>query len=166
MRSGPGLWPGPRHGLPGLVKEPSREVPAVHRSAGTHRARPVSTRSEPVYEIMDLRHRCLAYSFPQRPPDPPHLAVLAHPGFVRAAPVLPGTTLIRLPLSFTPCCDRTQAKVSHLRSNNSASRRRVAQPRGAALRPSVVTARRTQAAGDDEHARAVDPPACRGAATR
>jgi hypothetical protein len=42
------------HGLPGLVKEPSREVPAAQRSGGTHRARPVSTRFEPVHEIKDV----------------------------------------------------------------------------------------------------------------
>src|SRR5258707_8189188 len=54
---------------------------------------------------------------------PPHLAVLRRPGFVRAAPALPGTTRIRLPSASPPCCDRTEAKVSHLHSNNSASRR-------------------------------------------
>jgi len=48
---------------------------------------------------------------------PHHLAVLARPGFVRAAPALPGTTRIRLPSASPPCCDRTKAKVSHLRSS-------------------------------------------------
>jgi hypothetical protein len=33
----------------------------------------------------------------QRSPGPHHLAVLTHPGFVRAAPTLPGTSRIRLP---------------------------------------------------------------------
>jgi hypothetical protein len=47
----------------------------------------------------------------------------ARPGFVRAAPALPGTTRIRLPSATATCCDRPQAKVSHLRSNYSASRR-------------------------------------------
>jgi hypothetical protein len=42
------------HGLPGLIKESSREVPAVKRSGGTHRARPVSTRFEPVHVIKDV----------------------------------------------------------------------------------------------------------------
>ena len=42
------------HGLPGLVKEASREVPAAQRPSGTYRARPVSTRFEPVYEIKDV----------------------------------------------------------------------------------------------------------------
>jgi len=41
------------HGLPRLLKESSREVPAA-RSGGTHRARPVSTRFEPVHEIKDV----------------------------------------------------------------------------------------------------------------
>lgn len=31
------------------------------------------------------KRRFLAYSFPSRSPDPHHLAVLARPGFVRAA---------------------------------------------------------------------------------
>jgi len=33
---------------------------------------------------------------PSRSPDPPHLAVLERPGFVRTASALPGTTRIRL----------------------------------------------------------------------
>jgi hypothetical protein len=36
-------------GLPGLLKESSREVPAAKRPGGTHRARPLSTRFEPVH---------------------------------------------------------------------------------------------------------------------
>jgi NAD(P)-dependent dehydrogenase (short-subunit alcohol dehydrogenase family) len=51
--------------------------------------------------------------------------VFARPGFVRAAPALPGTTRIRLPSATPPCCDRTAAKVFHLHSNDSASRRRL-----------------------------------------
>jgi hypothetical protein len=42
------------HGLPRLVKEPSREVPAARRYGGTHRARPLSARFEPVYGIKDV----------------------------------------------------------------------------------------------------------------
>jgi hypothetical protein len=42
------------HGLPGLVKEPSREVPAAKRSGETHRARPLSARFEPVYGMKDV----------------------------------------------------------------------------------------------------------------
>jgi hypothetical protein len=42
------------HGLPGPVKEPPREVPAARRYGGTHRARPLSTRFEPVYGLKDV----------------------------------------------------------------------------------------------------------------
>jgi hypothetical protein len=41
-------WP------PRLLKEPSREVPAEGLSGGTHRARPLCTRFEPVYEMKDV----------------------------------------------------------------------------------------------------------------
>ena len=70
-----------------------------------------------------VTHRFLAYSSPSRLPDPDHLAVLARPGFVRAAPALPVITRLRLPSAPPPCCDRPTAKVSHLHSNLSASRR-------------------------------------------
>jgi len=76
-----------------------------------------------VLAIKGFKRRFLSYSFPPRSPDPRHLAVLAHPGFVRAAPALPAATRIRLPSATSPCCDRATAKVSHLHSNNSASRR-------------------------------------------
>jgi hypothetical protein len=61
---------------------------------------------EPVPHKGAVSHRFLAYSSPSRSPDPAHLAVLARPGFVRAAPALPGTTRIRLPSAPPPCCDR------------------------------------------------------------
>ena len=76
--------------------------------------------------LRDVTRRFLAYSSPSRSPDPNHLAVLARPGFVRAAPTLPGTTRIRLPPASPPCCDRTAAKVSHLHSNQ---QRLTAHPR-------------------------------------
>ena len=66
-------------------------------SAGARRSRPRSTRFEPVPHQGAITRRFLAYSSPSRSPDPDHLAVLARPGFVRAAPTLPGTTRIRLP---------------------------------------------------------------------
>ena len=65
--------------------------------AGARRSRPRSTRFEPVPHQGAVTRRFLAYSSPSRSPDPGHLAVLARPGFVRAAPTLPGTTRIRLP---------------------------------------------------------------------
>ena len=46
------------------------------------------------------------------------------PGFVRAAPTLPGTTRIRLPPAPPTCCDRPETKVSHLHSKHSTSRRK------------------------------------------
>lgn len=46
------------------------------------------------------------------------------PGFVRAAPTLPGTTRIRLPSAPPTCYDRPEAGVSHLHSNHNASRRK------------------------------------------
>ena len=113
------------HGLPGPLKHTTPEVPAATAHGGTRRARPVSARFEPVSKLKDVKRRFLAYSFPPRSPDPRHLAVLARPGFVRAAPALPGTTRVRLPSATPPCCDRTEAKVSHLDSNNRASRRKL-----------------------------------------
>jgi hypothetical protein len=52
------------------------------------------------------------------------IAVLARPGFVRAAPALTATTRVRLPSATAACCDRPHAKVSHLHTDNSASRRK------------------------------------------
>jgi hypothetical protein len=72
-----------------------------------------------------VKRRFLAYSFPPRSPSPPYLAVLERPGFVRAAPALPAATRFRLPSATATCCDRPQAKASHLRSNHSASRRNI-----------------------------------------
>ena len=97
--------------------DPPRSSPPRPSRAGAHRARPRSARFEPVSRLRDVQRRFLAYSSPSRSPDPHHLAVLARPGFVRAAPTLPGTSRIRLPSASPPCCDRTAAKVSHLHSN-------------------------------------------------
>jgi hypothetical protein len=55
--------------------------------------------------------------------NPHHLAVLARPGFVRAAPTFTDTTRLRLPSATSTCYDRQTVMVSHLHSNNSASRR-------------------------------------------
>src|SRR5262249_56436957 len=56
-RRSPAVSQRPRHeyaadlpcGLPGLLKESSREVPAEGLSGGTHRAPPLSPRFEPVH---------------------------------------------------------------------------------------------------------------------
>ena len=104
-------------GLPGTALQYLPEVPAALTGSGTRCARPISARFEPVRLLKDVKRRFLAYSFPPRSPDPPHLAVLKRPGFVRAAPALPATTRIRLPSATATCCDRPQAKVSHLHTN-------------------------------------------------
>ena len=92
--------------LPGSSCPPPREFPAHHARTGARRFRPRSTRFEPAPHQGDVTRRFLTYSSPSRLPDPHHLAVLARPGFVRAAPTLPGTTRIRLPSAPPPCCDR------------------------------------------------------------
>ena len=112
-------------GLPDLLNYTARKFPPQRHTAGRTAPGPHPPGSGPVSKIKDVKRRFLAYSFPPRSPDPPHLAVLGRPGFVRAAPTLPGTTRIRLPSATPPCCDRTAAKVSHLHSNNSASRRKL-----------------------------------------
>jgi hypothetical protein len=76
------------------------------RAAGARRIQPRSARFELAPHQGDVTRRFLTYSSPSRTPDPNHLAVLARPGFVRAAPTLPGTTRFRLPPASPPCCDR------------------------------------------------------------
>jgi hypothetical protein len=51
--------------------------------------------------LRDVQRWFLAYSSPSRSPNPHHLAVLARPGFVRAAPTHPGTSRDRLPPATT-----------------------------------------------------------------
>jgi hypothetical protein len=53
-----------------------------------------------------VTHRFLAYSSPSRLPDPDHLAVLARPGFVRAAPTLPASPASGCPQLPPPFCER------------------------------------------------------------
>ena len=81
-------------------------VPRPNIRAGARRPQPISTRFELVPHQGGVTRRFLAYSSPSRSPNPNHLAVLARPGFVRAAPALPGTTRIRLPSAPPSCCDR------------------------------------------------------------
>ena len=91
--------------LPGSSRPPPREFPALNIRAGARRPQPISTRFELVPHQGGVTRRFLAYSSPSRSPNPNHLAVLARPGFVRAAPALPGTTRIRLPSAPPSCCD-------------------------------------------------------------
>jgi len=91
--------------LPGSSCPPPREFPA--RTSGQVRAAP-----RPYPPDLSWCHqggvtrRFLAYSSPPRSPNSNHLAVLARPGFVRAAPATPGTTRIRLASAPPSCCDR------------------------------------------------------------
>src|SRR5215472_7773357 len=82
-------------------------VPRPPWGAGAHRFQPTSARFELASNQGGVPHRFLAYSSSSRSPGPPHLAVLRRPGFVRAAPALPGTTRVRLPSAPPSCCDRT-----------------------------------------------------------
>jgi len=100
--SAPAVSPRLRRRLLARPSEPSASPPgsspaATTTAVGTHHSRPASTRFEPVKRWEALRHRFLTCSFRSRSPDPHHLAVLARPGFVRAAPSLPGTSRISLP---------------------------------------------------------------------
>src|SRR6202008_1965218 len=86
----------------------SSTLPGSSRRNGTRRPPPPPAPPRHIragVKVKDVKRRFLAYSFPPRSPDPPHLAVLARPGFVRAAPTLPGTTQVRLPPATPPCCD-------------------------------------------------------------
>ena len=115
-----GLATGTPQTFPVASRARSSTTPGSSRRVGKRRDAPRPAQIRQVragVEVKDVKRRFLAYSFPPRSPDPPHLAVLARPGFVRAAPALPGTTRIRLPSASPPCCDRTAAKVSHLHSN-------------------------------------------------
>jgi hypothetical protein len=107
----------------GRVKPPAK-FPATNRGSeyAPHPAQIRQVRAG--VGLRDVRRRFLAYSSPSRSPGLHHLAVPAHPGLVGAAPTLPGTTRIRLPPAPRTCRDRPEAKVSHLHSNHSASRRK------------------------------------------
>jgi hypothetical protein len=99
---------------------PTKEFPdhATFRAAGAHRDQPISVKFELVGAKEALHHRFLAYSSPSRSPNPRHLTVLTRPGFVRAAPTLPGTPRIRLPSATPTCYDRPTVQVFHLHSIN------------------------------------------------
>jgi hypothetical protein len=91
--------------LPGGSCLPPREFPALTAS----RCAPlpaISTRFGLASNQGGVTRRFLAYSSPSRLPDPNHLVVLARPGFVGAAPTLPGTTRTRLPPAPPSCCDK------------------------------------------------------------
>jgi hypothetical protein len=105
------------HGLHGRQGQTTREVPRPHK--GGCAPRPAQIRQVRAGEGLRDVTNAGSSRTPLRPrsPGPHHLAVLAHPGFVGAAPTLPGTTRIRLPPASRTRCDRPEAKVSHLHSN-------------------------------------------------
>jgi integrase len=70
-----------------------------------------------------VTRRFLAYSSPSRSPNPNHLAGLARPGFVRAAPAFPAPPESGCPQLRRPAATGSATKASHLRSNHCASRR-------------------------------------------
>jgi hypothetical protein len=73
-------------------------------------SRPVSTRFEPVSFLRGFHHWFTRVTPSHRAHrGPGRLAVPARPGFVRAAPTLPGTSRIRLPSASPACCDRPEA---------------------------------------------------------
>ncbi len=126
------MSPRPRHeyatgfprGLLGSSRTPPQEFPVVdHNGCAPFPAQIHQVRAGVAFR--DVKRRFLAYSSPFRSPDPPHLAVLERPGFVRAAPTRTGTTRAQAALSSTrPTATGPAAKVSHLHSNHSASRRK------------------------------------------
>ena len=94
------------HSLPGSFCIPPKEFPTA---VTDDRCAPLPAQIRQVragVNLRDVKRRFLAYSSPSRSPDPHHLAVLTRPGFVRAAPTLPGNTRIRLPSAPPSCCDR------------------------------------------------------------
>jgi len=93
-------------GLPGSIGKPPQELPNSFTGSGTHRLPAQIRRVRAGVNLRDVKRRFLSYSSPSRSPDPHHLAVLTRPGFVRAAPALPGTTRTRLPSAPPTCCDR------------------------------------------------------------
>ena len=74
-------------GLPAGVCRPTQKFPDQPTRRGRTAPEPISTRFEPV-AVKRRKHRFLTYSSSSRSPDPHHLAVLARPGFVGAAPTL------------------------------------------------------------------------------
>src|SRR6266496_612806 len=91
--------------LPGGSCLPPRKFPARHEGRVRAAPGPDPPGFEPVPHQGGVTRRFLAYSSPSHLPDPYHLAVLARPGFVRAAPALAGITRIRLPSAPPSRCD-------------------------------------------------------------
>src|SRR5215217_1111363 len=85
LRRSPSAWP------PGRSNSPASEsrCPVLRHACAA--ARPISTRLEPVLDLRGVDHWfSSACAFPSRLPDPGHLAVLACPVVVGAAPSFNG----------------------------------------------------------------------------
>ena len=120
---------GRRARCPAIPRQPSHEyaagIPRDHRPgqhlgrAGVDQPVPRSTARCFPARIHQVRAGFLltgvpplvhtSCTFSSRSPDPHRLAVPVHPGFVRAAPTLPGASRIRLPSASPACCDRPGA---------------------------------------------------------
>jgi hypothetical protein len=111
----------PRHGYPAALHrglptaEPrtAQEFPTPSTSServGAHRIRPISARFGVGDILRGVRTQVPLVLLSIPLPGAHHLAVLARPGLVRAAPALPGTSRIRLPPAPPPCCDRVSGE--------------------------------------------------------
>ena len=113
---------------PGRSSKPTQEFPTRNRLRRTALGPypPGSSRSS----LERRKRRFLAYSFPSRSPDPHHLAVLARPGFVRAACPPPRHHPDRAAPSSTVLLrqDRRRRSLTSTRIN-SASRRTQRRPK-------------------------------------
>jgi hypothetical protein len=79
--------------------------------------------------LRDVQRRFLAYSSPSRSPDPHHLAVLARPGLVRAAPTLPAPPGTGCPQLQHPAATGRRCRPSTSTQTVSASRRTQFMPK-------------------------------------
>ena len=98
-------------GLPTRPRRPGPEFPTRHEKRVRTANQPISARFELVGTLRGFTHWFLAYTFPSRSPGPAHLAVPSRPGFVGAAPALPGVPRIRLPPASPGRCDRPAVEV-------------------------------------------------------
>jgi hypothetical protein len=121
-------------GLPERHLQTPPEVPAATAHNGTHCARPVSTRFEPVSKLKDVTTPVPRVLLSVTLAGPAPSGSTGTSRLRQGCSRLPGTTRIRLPSAPPPCRDRTEAKVSHLHSNHSASRRKQAPLTGSGCR--------------------------------
>ena len=103
-------------GLPERHLQTPPEVPAATAHNGTHCARPVSTRFEPVSKLKDVTTPVPRVRLSVTLAGPAPSGSTGTSRLRQGCSRLPGTTRIRLPSAPPPCRDRTEAKVSHLHS--------------------------------------------------